>query len=84
MRALKVEQIIYPRQNATHHGHGIELLQTAHRPQQQDDDTSSLNRLDRPGEQIGRQSLKVLENEHTKGLTEDLCRVLVVAACGVR
>ena len=62
----------------TDHGHCVELLERAHGPEQQDDYSSSLDGLDRAGEQVRRERLKVLEDEHSKCLTENLGRVLVV------
>jgi hypothetical protein len=65
-------------QRVTHHGHAVQVPKTRHALQQADDDSSSLDRLDRPREQVGRDGLKVLQDEHVEGLTEDLVRVLVV------
>jgi hypothetical protein len=67
------------RRRPTHHSHRVELLQTAHRPQQQHNDSSSLDRLDRPRQQVRCERLKVLKDEHAECLTEDLGRVFVVA-----
>lgn len=62
----------------TYHRHVVELLQAAHRPEEKHDDSASLDRLDRPREQVGRDGLKVLQDEHSKRLSEHLVRVLVV------
>lgn len=64
----------------THHGHGVKLLKRAHCPEKQNDDSTTLDSLDRPSEEVGCEGLKVLENEHAKRLTEDLLRILVVTA----
>lgn len=53
-------------------------MQTAHRPQQKHHNSSTLDRLDRPRQQIRGDGLKVLEDEHAERLTEDLGGILVV------
>jgi len=68
----------------SHHGHGVKLLQTRHCLQKQNNNTPSLDRLDCPREQVGRDRLVILQNEHSKCLTEDLGRVLVVGVSDIR
>ena len=43
-----------------HHGHRVQLLQGVHGPEQNDHDATSLDRLNRPSEQVRRERFKVL------------------------
>lgn len=62
----------------THHGHSVKIPQTLHPLQQAHDDSSSLDRLDRPRQQIRSDGLEILQDEHVERLTENLVRVFVV------
>ena len=60
------------------HRYRMQLLQTRHGLEQEDDQPSALHRLDGPAEQVGRECLEVLEDEHLEGVSEYLVRFLVV------
>jgi len=66
------------------HGHGVQLLQTGHGLQQQHDQPATLDRLNRPRQQIRRERLKVLKDTHSVSVSEDLLRLLVVNIADVR
>ena len=65
------------------HRHRIQLLETRHGLEQQHDDSATLDRLDRPGEQVGRDGFVILQDEHTECLTEDLGAVFVVCISNI-
>lgn len=64
---------------ATYHSHGVQSAKTLHALEETNDDSSSLDRFNSPGEQVGGDGLKVLKDEHVEGLSEDFVGVLVVA-----
>lgn len=66
-----------------HHGQSVELLQARHCLQEQDNDSTTLHRLNRPREQVWRDRLVILQNEHTECLTENLSGILVVCVSDV-
>ena len=80
MRDGRVHRILA----TTHHSHGIQLPKRTHRLQQDHDQTSSLNRLDRPCKQVWRDRLEVLQHAHSVRLTQDLVRLLVICVADVR
>lgn len=65
-----------------HHRHAVQSAQTFHALQEADNNSSTFNGFDCPGEQIRRDSFEILEDEHVERLTQNLVRVLVVAAGG--
>lgn len=57
----------------------VKLLETRHCVEQHHHDTTSFDSLHGSAKHVGRETLKVLENAHSKCLTENLMRVLVEA-----
>mmetsp|Transcript_39642 Transcript_39642/g.66126 ORF Transcript_39642/g.66126 Transcript_39642/m.66126 type:complete len:398 (-) Transcript_39642:383-1576(-) len=66
------------------HGHGVELFQTGHGLEEEHHQSSSLHGLDGAGQEVGGDGLKVLEDEHAKGVSEDLVGLCVVGVPDVR
>lgn len=60
------------------HGNGMQLLEAGHGPHQEDDQPSSFYGFDSPAEQVRRERLKILQDEHLVGITQNLVRLLVV------
>lgn len=67
----------------TYHSHGVQLLERGHALQQQDNDSTTLNGLNSPGEQVGRQGLEILKDTHAVGVSENLLCLLVVGVPNV-
>ena len=61
------------------HRERVELRERGHAAQQKHHHAPALDRLDRAREQARRERLKVLEDEHAKGLPQHAVRVGVVA-----
>lgn len=70
-------------QSLAHHRHAIKLLQAGHCLEQKNDDTTTLDRLNRSRQQVWSDGLIVLENKHAERLAENLGRVLVVRISNV-
>lgn len=60
------------------HDYGVQLFQTGHSAHQEDHQSSALDCLDGPAEQVGCECLKVLKDEHLVGVAEYLVGLLVV------
>lgn len=65
------------------HGDRVELLQTGECVEQKHDNTSTFDSLNGSAENIGSDTLKILNNAHAKSLSQDLVGVLVVAVADV-
>lgn len=60
------------------HGNGMQLFETGHSPHQEDNQPSSFYCFNGPAEQVGRKRLKILQDEHLVGITQNFVRLLVV------
>lgn len=60
------------------HGNGMQLFEAGHGPHQEDNQPSSFYGFNSPAEQVRRQRLKILQDEHLVGITQNLVRLLVV------
>lgn len=60
------------------HCNSVQLFETRHGLEQEDDQPSTLNGLNSSAEEIGRECFEILENEHLEGITQDLVGLLVV------
>lgn len=59
---------------SSHHGHGVELLEGVHGPQQDHHHAAALHRLDGSGQQVGSDCLEVLSQVERRETTE--CQTL--------
>ncbi len=56
----------------------MELLETGHGFEEEDDESSAFNGFDGPAEEVGSEGFEVLEDEHLVGLSEDFMGLFVV------
>lgn len=63
----------------THHCESVKLPKGCHRLQHEDNDPSTFYGLDRSGEEIGRNRLKILEYTHSISVAENFVRLLVIS-----
>lgn len=66
------------RRGRTNHSHRVQSPQRLHPLQQTHHDPSSLNRLNRPRQQIRSDRLEILQHQHGERLSKNLVRILIV------
>jgi len=60
------------------HRNSVQLFETIHRFHQEDNQSSSLYSLYGSAQQVGSQSLKILQNKHLISITQYLMRLLII------
>lgn len=65
------------------HRHRVQLLQRVYRSQQNYDNSTSLNRFNRPCQQIWGECFKILENAHSIRVSQNFMRLCIIAVANI-